>query len=106
MPQPTEAVITSSQIMEKPPGPRPALTTPPDPLVGANIDPDAETATPPPALEYTLEQDARVLRKIDLRVLPVLCLTYMLQQMCKSALPWASAFDLCTFPRAIHIYCL
>ncbi|KAI5449351.1 hypothetical protein NCC49_004756 [Naganishia albida] len=94
MPQPTEGVITSLQIMEKLPGPQPALTTPPDPLVGANIDPDAETATPPRALEYTLEQDARVLRKIDLRVLPVLCLTYMLQQMCKSALPWASAFDL------------
>ncbi|KAJ9101508.1 hypothetical protein QFC19_005161 [Naganishia cerealis] len=47
-----------------------------------------------PPFEYTLEEDKRVLRKVDCWVLPVLCLTYMVQQLCKSALPWASAFDL------------
>jgi hypothetical protein len=44
--------------------------------------------------EYSIEDEKRVLRKIDLWILPVLCLVYMVQQLCKGALPMASAFDL------------
>lgn len=82
-------------LLEKAPSPERKPETPPNPLPAA--DPDAKATASPP-LEYTLEQDKRVLRKIDTWVLPVLCLTYMLQQLCKSSLSWASAFDLRTSP--------
>lgn len=105
MAQPTKDGGIAPPEMEKLPAPQSDFPKPADPPLV--IDNDAQDVeTPPQPLEYTLAQDARVLRKIDIRVLPVLCLTYMLQQMCKSSLAWASAFDLRTSvsppPQAIY----
>lgn len=85
----------STNPLEKAPMPYQGPENPPNSLPATNQDVEATESTP---LEYTLEQDKRVLRKIDTWVLPVLCLTYILQQLCKSSLSWASAFDLRTSP--------
>jgi len=43
---------------------------------------------------FTVEQEKRVLRKIDLRVLPLMLGAYFLQQLDKSALSYTSVFNI------------
>ncbi|KAH8102676.1 MFS general substrate transporter [Cristinia sonorae] len=45
-------------------------------------------------LHITPEQDRRVLRKIDLWLMPVICIVYFLQQLDKSSLSYTSVFDI------------
>jgi hypothetical protein len=66
------------------------ISTLDEPLSTSEAPPD------PSVPEYTIEDEKRVLRQVDLWILPVLCLVYMVQQLCKGALPMASAFDLRT----------
>ncbi|RSH94851.1 hypothetical protein EHS25_004657 [Saitozyma podzolica] len=47
-------------------------------------------------IEYTLADNKRILRKIDLFVCVPMCLTYLLQQLDKSSLSYAAVFDLQT----------
>ncbi|EXJ77839.1 hypothetical protein A1O3_08998 [Capronia epimyces CBS 606.96] len=47
-----------------------------------------------PTISYTLEQEKRVLRKIDLRVLPFMLAAYFLQQCDKAALGNSAVFGL------------
>lgn len=47
-------------------------------------------------VEYTLADNKRILRKIDLFVCVPMCLTYLLQQLDKSSLSYAAVFDLQT----------
>ncbi|KAJ9092845.1 hypothetical protein QFC19_008569 [Naganishia cerealis] len=45
-------------------------------------------------IEYSLEEDKAVLKKIDTWILPVLCLVYWIQQLDKSSVSYAAVFDL------------
>ncbi|KAJ9092848.1 hypothetical protein QFC19_008572 [Naganishia cerealis] len=45
-------------------------------------------------VDYTLQEDKAVLRKIDTWILPVLCLVYWVQQLDKASVSYAAVFDL------------
>ncbi|TCD62052.1 hypothetical protein EIP91_007528 [Steccherinum ochraceum] len=45
-------------------------------------------------VQISPEQDRRVLRKIDLWLMPIICMVYFLQQLDKSSLSYASVFDI------------
>lgn len=47
-----------------------------------------------PTITVTPEDDARILRKIDLTILPILLVVYFLQQLDKSTLSYASVFGI------------
>jgi len=57
----------------------------------AALDIIGDSATP---IHVTPEQDRAVLRKIDLWLMPVICMVYFLQQLDKSSLSYTSVFDI------------
>ncbi|KAJ9096957.1 hypothetical protein QFC20_006317 [Naganishia adeliensis] len=62
--------------------------------VTAEMDEGAEVMAEAGKVEYTLEEDKAVLKKIDSWILPVLCLVYWIQQLDKSSVSYAAVFDL------------
>jgi hypothetical protein len=69
------------------------LTTPQPNLQEPALNGDVPSG-PTSAPAYTVDDEKRVLRKIDLWILPALSLLYLVQQLCKGSLARASAFDL------------
>lgn len=60
----------------------------------SDMDEAAKVLADAGKVEYTIEEDRRVLRKIDTWILPVLCLVYWIQQLDKSSVSYAAVFDL------------
>ncbi|KAJ9092801.1 hypothetical protein QFC21_006677 [Naganishia friedmannii] len=58
------------------------------------VDEAAKVIAEAGKVEYTLEEDKAVLRKIDTWILPVLCIAYLVQQLDKSSVSYAAVFDL------------
>lgn len=59
-----------------------------------NMDEAARVMAEAGKIEYTMEEDKAVLRKIDTWILPVLCLVYWVQQLDKASVSYAAVFDL------------
>lgn len=59
-----------------------------------NMDEGARVMAEAGTIEYTMEEDKAVLRKIDSWILPVLCLVYWVQQLDKASVSYAAVFDL------------
>jgi hypothetical protein len=60
----------------------------------SDMDEGAKVIAEAGKIEYTIEEDKAVLRKIDTWILPVLCLVYWIQQLDKSSVSYAAVFDL------------
>lgn len=69
-------------------------------VVTAEMDEGAKVMAEAGKVEYTLEEDKAVLKKIDTWILPVLCLVYWIQQLDKSSVSYAAVFDLRKPPRS------
>lgn len=65
--------------------------------ITAEMDEGARVMAEAGKVEYTLEEDKAVLKKIDSWILPVLCLVYWIQQLDKSSVSYAAVFDLRKF---------
>lgn len=62
-----------------------------------DLDEAAKVLADTGKIEYTIEEDKAVLKKIDTWILPVLCLVYWIQQLDKSSVSYAAVFDLRKF---------
>jgi hypothetical protein len=51
--------------------------------------------------EWTAAEEKKLSRKLDWKLLPVLCLTYMLQYYDKAMLSQAVSVELCALPRPL-----
>ncbi|KAF2758091.1 major facilitator superfamily transporter [Pseudovirgaria hyperparasitica] len=60
------------------------------------LDIDEKNVVLDPTTSYTTEEEKRVLRKIDLTIMPLMCLVFFLQYLDKQSLSYASVFGLIT----------
>ena len=76
-------------------------------IISAHVETNLEAAHQPPRHDapidllahdsnvyFTVEEEKRVLRKIDMRVLPLMLGAYLLQQLDKSSLSYTSVFNI------------
>ncbi|KAJ1568999.1 hypothetical protein HK405_011197 [Cladochytrium tenue] len=63
---------------------------------GSGVEPDKDSGVVEAGESFTEEEERAVVRKIDLAILPMICLVFFLQYLDKQSLSYASVFGLIT----------